>query len=52
MLYSNHRNTGLVCYPNGSFVSDCQTVQYSNGGLKTGLKKQIYGPKCLVCQVT
>ena len=37
--YSNHLNTGLVWYSNGRFVSGCQMVRYSNGGLKTGLKK-------------
>ena len=48
VCYSNHLNTGLVWYSNGSFVSGCQTVRYLNGGLKTGLKKPVYGPKCLV----
>ena len=38
-LYSYHLNTGLVWYSNGRFVSGCQMVRYSNGGLKTGLKK-------------
>ena len=37
--YSNHLNTGLVWYSNDWFVSGCRMVQYSNGGLKTGLKK-------------
>ena len=37
--YSNHLKTGLVWYSNGRFVSGCQMVRYSNGGLKTGLKK-------------
>ena len=32
----------------GRFVSGCQMVRYSNGGLKTGLKKPDYGPKCSV----
>ena len=36
---SNHLNTRLVRYSDGRFVSSCQTVRYSNGGLKTGLKK-------------
>ena len=36
--YTNHLNTGLVWYSNG-IVSGCQKVQYSNGGLKTGLEK-------------
>ena len=30
------------------FVPGCQVVRYSNGGLKTGLKKPVYGPKCPV----
>ena len=46
--YSNHLNTGLVRYSNGWFVSGCQMVQYTNDGLKTGLKKPVYGPNCLV----
>ena len=37
--YSNHLNTQIVWYSNGRFVSDCQKVRYSNGGLKTELKK-------------
>ena len=37
--YSNHLNTKLVWYSNGRFVSGCEMVRYSNGGLKTGLKK-------------
>ena len=41
--YSNHLNTGLVWCLNGRFVSGCQMVRYTNGGLKTGLKKPIYG---------
>ena len=36
--YSNHLNTRLVWYLNGRFVSSCQMVRYSNGGLKTGQK--------------
>ena len=40
--------TGLVWYSNGRFVSGCQNVRYLNGGLKTGLKKPVYGTKCLV----
>ena len=35
-------NTGLVWYSNSRFVSGCLMVQYSNGGLKTGLKKDYY----------
>ena len=38
-VYSNHLNNGLVWYSNGRFVSGCQMVRYSSGGLKTGLKK-------------
>ena len=38
-FYRNHLKTGLVWYSNGRFVSGCQMVRYSNGGLKTGLKK-------------
>ena len=40
----NHLNTGLVWYSNVRFVlvSSCQMLQYSNGGLKTGLKKYVY----------
>ena len=37
--YSNRLNTGLVWYLNGRSVPHCQMVRYSNGGLKTGLKK-------------
>ena len=49
--YSNHLNTGLVWYSNGRFaVSGCQMVWYSNVGLKTGLKKPVYGPKCIVLE--
>ena len=48
--YSNHVNNGLVWYSNGRFVSGCQMVRYLNGGLKTGLKKTVYGPKCLVLE--
>ena len=48
MLYSNHLNTRLVVHWNGKFVSSCQTIRYLNGGLTTGLKKPVYGPKCLV----
>ena len=44
--YSNHLKSGLVWYSNGRFVSGCQLVLYSNGGLKTGLKKPVNGPKC------
>ena len=47
-IYSNHLKTGLVWYSNGRFVSGCQMVQYLNGGLKTMLKKPVYGPKCQV----
>ena len=36
---SHHLSTELVWYSNGQFVSGCQMVQYSNGGLKTGLEK-------------
>ena len=46
--YSNHLNTRLVWYSNGRFVSSCPMVRYLNGGLKTRLKKPVYGPKCLV----
>ena len=46
--YRNNLKSGLVRYTNGRFVSSCQTVRYPNGGLKTGLKKPVYGPKCLV----
>ena len=44
----NHLNTGLVWYLNGRFVFVCQMVRYSNVDLKTGLKKHVFGPKCLV----
>ena len=44
-MYSNRLNTKLVWYLNGRFVSGCQMVQYSNGGLKSGLKKACLGPK-------
>ena len=37
--YNKHLNTGLVWYSNGRFVSGCQTVRYSNVGLKNGQKK-------------
>ena len=47
-MYSNHLNTGLVWYSNDIFVSGCQMVRYSNGGLKTGQKNPVYGPKCPV----
>ena len=46
--YSNHLNTGQVWCSNGRFVSGCQMVQYSNDGLKTGLKKPVYCSNCLV----
>ena len=46
--YSNHLNTRLVWYSNGRFVSGRQMVRNSNGGLKTGQKKLVYGPKCPV----
>ena len=46
--YSNHLNIGLFWYLNGRFVSGCQMVWYSNGGLKTGQKKPVYDPKCQV----
>ena len=46
--YSNHLNTRQVLCSNGRFVSGCQMVRYSNGGLKTGLKKPVYCSKCLV----
>ena len=53
--YSNHLNTGLVRYLNGRFVSGCQMVRYTNGGLKTGLKKACLWFKMsgiwMVCQV-
>ena len=39
-------NTGLVWYSNTRFVVGFQMVKYSNGGLKTGLKNPVYGPKC------
>ena len=38
---NNPLNTGLVWYLNGRFVSCCEMVLYSNGGLKTGLKKPV-----------
>ena len=38
-LYSNHLNTGLIWYSNCRFVTGCKMVWYSNGGLKTTLKK-------------
>ena len=44
--YSYHLNTGQVWFRKGRFVSSCQIVWYSNGGLKTGLKNPVYGPKC------
>ena len=43
--YINHLNTRLVWYWNGRFLSGCQMAWYSNGGLKIGLKKPVYGPK-------
>ena len=48
--YSNHLNTGVVCYSNGIFVLSCQIVRYSNGSLKTRLKKPVYAPKCQVLE--
>ena len=36
------------CHDTIAFMSSCQMVRYSNGGLKTGLKKPEYGPKCPV----
>ena len=48
IAYHSNLNTRLVRHLNGRFVSGCQRVQYSNGGLKTGLKKPVYGPKCPV----
>ena len=48
LYFRYHLKTGLVWYSNGRFVSGCQMVGYSNGGLKTRLKKPIYGPKCPV----
>ena len=47
-LYSNDLKTGLEWYSNGRFVFGCQMVGYANGGMKTGLKKPVYGPKYLV----
>ena len=47
-ICSNHLNTGLVWYSNGRFVSCCQMVRYSNGGVKTRLNKHVYDPKYLV----
>ena len=47
-FHSNRLNTGLVWYSNGRFVLVCQMAQYPNGGLKSALKKPVYGPKCLV----
>ena len=32
-------------YSNGRFVSGCQMVRYSDGGLKTGLKKAMQWSK-------
>ena len=46
--YINHLNTRLIWYSNGWFVSGCQMVRYSIGGLKTWLRKPVYGPKCPV----
>ena len=46
--YSNHLNTRIVWYWNGSFVSGCQMVRYSNGGVKIGLKKPVYRTKYLL----
>ena len=46
--YNNHMNTGLVWYSNERFVSGCQMVWYLDGGLKTRLKKLVYGLKCPV----
>ena len=48
VTYSNQLNTGLVWYSNGRLVTGYQMVRYSNGGLKTKLKKPVYGPKCPV----
>ena len=46
--FSNHLNAGLVWSSNGRFVSSCHMVQDLIGGLKTGLKKPVYCPKCPV----
>ena len=46
--YGNHLNIGLGWYSNGRFLSGCQMIEYFNSGLKTGLKKPVNGPKCLV----
>ena len=46
--FSNHLNTGLVWSSNCRFVSSCHMVQDLIGGLKTGLKKPVYCPKCPV----
>ena len=38
LLRERGRNTETIEYRTGRFVSGCQMVQYSNDGLKTGLK--------------
>ena len=40
--YRNLLNAGLVWYPYGRFVSGCQMGRNFNGGLKTGLKIDVY----------
>ena len=56
VIYSNHLNTGQVCYSNGPNVSGCQMFWFSNGGLKTGQKSLFYGKKYqvlrMVCLIT
>ena len=46
--YNNHLNTVPVQYLKCMFVSGCQMVRYSNEGLKTRLKKSVFGLKCPV----
>ena len=48
MKYSKHLKTELVRYSNGIFMSGCKMIWSLNGGLKTGPKKPVYAPKCLV----
>ena len=46
--YSNHLNTGQVCYSNGPKLSHCWMVRILNDGLKTRQKCLFNGLKCPV----
>ena len=56
VFYSNHLNTGQVCYSNGPNMSGCGMVWFTNGGLKSGQKMSVLWSKMsgiqMICLIT